>query len=470
MMDNQNHAVLLKERMLQDYQSHLGSLTKNSSEYIRQLKGKAIGLFKEKGFPSPKAEDWRFTDLSSILSHDFQFNFENKSKPFDISTIFRCEVYDLDTFSVALLNGWYVYKHAPLAKMPDGTIIGSLAKAMEVYPELVDKYFGKSANMESNQLLALNTAFSQDGIFIYVPDNVKVDKAIQAISLVDEQYPSFVQPRNLIVLGKNSSLTYVHCEHSLTHSVNLNNCTTEFYLEEDAQLEHYVIQNKGKNSALINNTSFALQARSVVKSNTITLNGGFTRNNISAQMLGPNADCDLKGLYLVDRVQHVDNHVFVDHISPQCSSNQLFKGILDDEARAVFSGKILVRKDAQQTNAFQSNRNILLTDDARINTKPFLEIYADDVKCSHGATVGQLDPEAMFYLRSRGLCERSARQLLMYAFAAEVVNQISIEPLRERINGLVDKRLKGELSICDQCVLHCNSKEPTAFDIDMSKI
>lgn len=469
-MDNQTFAVSLKEKMLDNYNSLLEHLNPNSSPYIGQVRNRAIELFKEKGFPTKKQEDWRFTDLSPLLQQDFVLNFESRSKAFDISSIFQCDVYDLDTFSVAVLNGWYVYKKAPLTEMPDGTIIGSLAKAMEIYPELIEKHYGKAANMEANPMNALNTAFAQDGLFIYVPDNVKVDKPIQSISIVDEKLPSFVQPRNLIILGKNSALTYVHCEHSITHSVNFTNSTSEFFLEEGANLEHYVIQNKGKNSALINNISFNLQGSSQVKSNTITLNGGFTRNNIQAALLAPKADCDLKGLYLVDRVQHVDNHVFVDHASPLCTSNQLFKGILDDEARAVFSGKILVRKDAQQTNAFQNNRNILLTDDARVNTKPFLEIYADDVKCSHGATVGQLDPEAMFYLRSRGLCERTARQLLMYAFAAEVVNEISIEPLRDRINTMVDKRLRGELSICDQCVLHCNSKEPTAFDIDLSKI
>jgi Fe-S cluster assembly protein SufD len=191
---------------------------------------------------------------------------------------------------------------------------------------------------------------------------------------------------------------------------------------------------------------------------------------IQTTLTQPGCHSEHSGLYLADRNQHVDNHVFIDHAAPDCTSNQLFKGILDDEARAVFSGKIMVRKDAQRTRAYQNNKNLLLTDDTRANAQPHLEIYADDVKCSHGATIGQLDPDAMFYLRSRGLCERSARQLLMYAFAMEVIQKINVDALAQRLDQMVEKRLKGELSICDQCVIHCNKNEPATFSIDLSKI
>jgi Fe-S cluster assembly protein SufD len=221
---------------------------------------------------------------------------------------------------------------------------------------------------------------------------------------------------------------------------------------------------------VINNAFFNQKIQSQLVSNAITLNGGFTKNIMNVLLEGTESRAELNGLYLADSNQHVDNQLFVDHAAPNCWSNQQYKGILDDEATAVFSGKIMVRRDAQKTLAYQNNKNILLTDEAKANAQPQLEIYADDVKCSHGATVGQLDPEAMFYLRSRGLCERTARQMLMLAFAGEIVDKISIDPLRERIDHLVEKRLKGELSICDQCVLHCNSKEPTVFNIDVSKL
>jgi Fe-S cluster assembly protein SufD len=208
-----------------------------------------------------------------------------------------------------------------------------------------------------------------------------------------------------------------------------------------------------------------------MSTNSISLNGGLIRNYNHVKLNGRFAEADILGVYLMDKEQHIDNQVYVHHASPDCQSNELFKGILDDEASSVFNGHILVDRDAQRTNAFQNNRNILLTDRASANSKPFLEIYADDVKCSHGATVGQLDTEGLFYIRSRGICEASARLLMMYAFAAEIINKIKIEPLRDRIDDMVKRRLRGELSICERCVLHCNHPDKELnFEIDMSKV
>jgi Fe-S cluster assembly protein SufD len=437
---------------------------------ITRLREQAIESVRKNGFPGPNTENWRFTSLHPLFNAPYHYDFSNQSRPFDISSIFTCDVYDLDTFSITLLNGWYVYQNAPLITLGDGTIIGSLAKAMETYPEIIEKYIGTIADINQPGLSALNTAFWQDGMFIYVPEGVVVEKPIQVINIVNSPDPLMIHPRHLVVLEKESKLTLVHCDHSLTHNVSFTNSLTETFIGEKANLEFYKIQNKGHNSAVVNTLFFNQKHESKLTSNALVLNGGFTKNIINVKLEEKEARAELNGLYLVDSNQHVDNQLFVDHASPECLSEQLYKGILDDEATAVFSGKIMVRKDAQKTLAYQNNRNILLTDDAKANAQPQLEIYADDVKCSHGATVGQLDPEAMFYLRTRGLSERSARMLLMYAFAGEVVQRISIDPLRERIDHLVEKRLKGELSICDQCVLHCNSKEPTVFNIDVSKL
>jgi Fe-S cluster assembly protein SufD len=460
----------LKDRLLSLFYENLPDIKGNATPAANRLRELALAEFERQGFPHPKMENWRFSDIASLLETDFVFDFRNQSRPFDIDSIFTCDVYDLDTFSVTLLNGWFVYKNAPLTRLSNGTIIGSLAKAMEVYPDIIDKYLGRAATPDKSGLTALNTAFIQDGLFVFVPEGVIVEKPIQLINIVDSQVPLLLQPRHMLIAEKGSNVTIVHCDHSLTHNVSLTNTVMEVFVHPEAVVDHYKIQNKGKNSALFTSTFFHLQKESKVSSNIITLNGGFTRNNLEVSLLESNSHADLNGLYLVDSNQHVDNQVFIDHAAPNCFSNQLFKGILDDQARAVFSGRILVRRDAQQTLAYQNNKNLLLTDDAKVNTQPHLEIYADDVKCSHGATVGQLDPEAMFYLRSRGICERSARQLMMLAFADEVVQKISIEPLMQRIGKMVEKRLKGELSICDQCVLHCNEKGPTTFNIDMSKI
>ncbi len=460
----------LKDRLLSLFFENLPEIKGLATTKVNHLRESAMADFERLGFPNPKMESWRFSDIGKLLETDFSFNFSNQSRPFEIEKIFTCEVYDLDTFSVTILNGWFVYKNAPITRLPDGTIIGSLAKAMEEYPEIIEKHLGSIAKTENTPLTALNTAFIQDGLFVFVPEGVKVEKPIQLINIFDSQVPLLLQPRHLVIVEKNAELTLVHCDHSLTHKANLTNTVVEIIAGPGAVVDHYKIQNKGRSSALFTTTYLQLQKASRVASTIITLNGGFTRNNIEAILSEPEAKADINGLYLVDHNQHVDNRVYIDHASPDCQSNQLYKGILDDQARAVFSGHIMVRRDAQRTLAYQNNKNLLLTDQARTNTQPRLEIYADDVKCSHGATVGQLDSEAMFYLKSRGICERTARQLMMIAFADEVAQKISIEPLRKRLGQMIEKRLKGELSICDQCVLHCNSKEPSTFNIDLSKI
>lgn len=469
-MEIKTNTQPLQQRLFALFQEHFDMISANGSAKINQLRKQAMEQFLKTGFPSTRVESWRFTHLASLLEMDYNIDFESKSRQMDVDKIFTCDVYDLDTFSVTMLNGWFVYKHAPLTRLPDGTIIGSLAKAMELYPELVGQHLGEAAQLNEKSLAALNTAFMQDGLFIHVPEGVRVEQPIQLINIVDSPGQVFLHPRHLIILEKNAALTLVHCDHSLTHNVSFTNTVTEIFTAEGASVDHYKIQNKGRNSALFTSTFFKQEKDSSSRCNILTLNGGFTRNLVQTDLLQPGCRSDLNGLYLVDSNQHIDNQVLVNHHAPDCHSMQLYKGILDDQARAVFSGSIKVNRQAQQTRAFQTNKNLLLTDEAKANTQPHLEIYADDVKCSHGATIGQLDPEAMFYLRSRGLCERSARQLMMFAFAHEVVEKISIDLLRERLDHLVEKRLKGELSICDQCVLHCNSKEPTTFNIDLSKL
>ncbi|HSV75544.1 MAG TPA: Fe-S cluster assembly protein SufD [Bacteroidales bacterium] len=460
----------LKESLLSLYHQHLQVIEGLSSLKLNNLRQKALHEFERIGFPTSKLENWRFTDISQILSQNFEFDFRSQSRPFDLKEIFTCEVYDLDTYSLTLLNGWFVYQHTPLFKFDNGVIIGSLAKAIEEFPEIVEKYLGSAASTPNAAFAALNTAFMQDGLFVYVPQGVTVEKPIQLVNIVNSQVPLFLQPRSLVVAEAGSSVTLVHCDHALTHTPSVTNTVLEVFLHPEAQVDHYKVQNKGKSSALFTNTYFHLYEGSKVSSCIMTLNGGFTRNSVEINLLGTQSQANLKGLYLADRSQFVDNQVQINHAAPGCYSNQLFKGILDDQAKAVFSGRINVQRDAQKTQAYQNNKNLLLSEEAKINSQPHLEIYADDVKCSHGATIGQLEPNAMFYLRSRGISEKTARQLMMLAFADEVVKGISIEPLKQKIGGMVEKRLKGELSICDQCVLHCKDNSPATFNIDMNKL
>lgn len=430
----------------------------------------ALDDFERLGFPHKKLEKWRSTDLKGMLSFDYSMASEEFRMQDILGEVFECDVHELDTYIVNLYKGRFVYKESPIYTMPDGVIVGSLSAAFEKYPELVEKYFGRYAKTDDSAFNALNTALFLDGLFIYVPKNVIVEKPVQLINAVGTNENVFVQNRNLIILEENCQLTLIQCDDSYNYKRSLTNSVTEVVLGANASLDHYRLQNINNNSSLISSLAVEQARDSRLSSNTIILNGGLIRNETTTKLDGEGAHADILGVYLGDKNQLIDNYVFVDHAKPNCTSNELFKGILDDYARAVFNGHILVRKDAQKTLANQNNANIILTDKAMINTKPFLEIYADDVKCSHGATVGQLDESALFYIRQRGISEDNARMLLMYAFAAEVTQEIKIESLRDRIEDMVKKRLRGELSICDQCVLQCSSPEKYKFEIDMSKI
>ncbi|MBN3034879.1 MAG: Fe-S cluster assembly protein SufD [Bacteroidales bacterium] len=462
---------VLGRKLISLFDSHRNHISRYDPPFLQGIRNQAMESFRKAGFPTTAMETWRNTNLERVLEKDYNIIFDPPEAPVDLENVFRCEVPDFNTHIISLYNGWYISRDTPLLTLPNGTIIGSLAQALREIPELAEKHFNKYAGAMGNGLISLNTAFAQDGVFIYVPDGVEAYKTIQMVNILNRDDDVMVQNRNLVILGRNSRLRLVHCDDSHNQQPSFTNTVTEVFLDEGATIDHYKLQNLNNSSTLVNSSFFYLEKESRLSTHLITLNGGLIRNESFVRLSGPEAHADVFGIYLMDKNQHVDNQVFMDHSAPVTTSNQLFKGILDDQASGVFNGHILVRKDAQRISAYQSNRNILLTDKAVVHAKPFLEIYADDVKCSHGATVGRLDENALFYIRSRGIGEYNARLLLMYAFAAEVIRRISITPLRNRIDDLVKKRLRGELAICDQCVLHCSQEEKRySFDIDMSKI
>jgi Fe-S cluster assembly protein SufD len=470
-MKTNEKQIELQEKLLNLFEECQSDIFSKDHACISEKRIRSINIFKNKGFPTIREEAWKGTNLTNALTKDYQHLSAYDTGNIDLDKLFKCDIHNFDTEILSLLNGWVVNGSSELQVSSNGVIIGSLAEAMKKFPEFFDTYYGQSPKIEEHSLSALNTAITQDGIFIYLPENTELDNALQIVNIISHKEGLFVQNRNLIVLGKNSKLTLVHCDDTINQLPNFNNSVTEVFLDENAKIDYYKLQNFNNESTLINSTYFTQKENSNVSTNAITLNGGLIRNNVYVSLMGERANADVLGVYLMDRKQHVDSQVFIDHAVPNCTSNELFKGILDEEATGVFNGHILVRKNAQHTNAFQNNKNILLTDSASIDTKPFLEIYADDVKCSHGATVGQLDADAMFYLRSRGITENNARMLLMYAFVAEVTNHISIEPLRNRIDDMVKKRLRGELSICENCVLHCsNPEKKIEFDIDTENL
>ena len=461
---------ITKELMTGLYGECRKAISVNDYPALTALRDEAIRRFEESGFPTTKLEAWKNTDLKESFSKEYKVVV--KPEPVvDVQKVFLCNIPHLDTAIMGQLNGWYVSKDVPLMKLGNGIIMGSLAEALKQYPELVGAHLGKYAGSNGDAFTSLNTAFIQDGVFIYVPDNVKSPKPVQIINVIHSNESLFLQSRNLIVLGKNSRLSLVHCDDSYNQQASFSNVVTEIRMGEAAFMDHYKLQNLNNSSSLISSVYFELETAAKLESHYISLNGGLLRNNIRVRFNGPHGLANIYGIYLMDRKQHIDNQVFIDHASPDCTSSELFKGILDEHSSGVFNGHVLVQRDAQRTNAYQSNRNILLTETAKVNSKPFLEIYNDDVKCSHGSTTGQLDQDAMYYLRQRGIGEDSARMLLMYAYADEVINRIDIEPLRYRIEDMVKKRLQGELQICEACVLHCNTPEhPMEFVIDMTKI
>jgi len=469
-MESITKDTISREGMLDLFGKHAERICRNDTKSITANRKKALDSFGKLGFPTTRLEEWKNTDLSESLAKTYDFSFDPLTGASG-KKIFQCNIPHLDTAVIGQLNGWYMSKDVPLIELGNGIIMGSLAEAMVRYPDIVDKHLGRYADSDHNGLTALNTAFAQDGIFIYVPDNVTSPKPVQMINVIQHSTNIFLQSRNLVIVGKNSRLSLVHCDDSYNHEGSFSNIVTEVFLDENSFVDHYKLQNLNNDSTLVSTTVIHLEKSAHLDSHFISMNGGLIRNNTRIDFQGTDGIANVYGLYLMDRKQHIDNQVFVDHAKPGCTSNEMFKGILDENAHGVFNGHVLVRKDAQKTNAYQSNRNILLTDTARVNSKPFLEIYADDVKCSHGSTTGQLDSEALFYLRQRGISEESARMLLLYAFAAEVVSKVTIPQLRNRIEDMIKKRLQGELQICEQCVLHCSTPEhPLDFKIDLSKI
>ena len=437
------------------YKDNLNQLQLGTSDFVNRIREEALNNFETLGIPDKKVENYKYTSLEPFFKKAFSYHFNPQNIEFSLEDIFKCDVPELDTNVIILLNGFYHEKFNSKKEIPEGVIISSFQKASVEYPQIIEKHFAKYAGYNSDGLVALNTAFVKDGIFIYIPKNVIIEKPVQIINILLSQEEILVQHRNLFVLEENSRANFVICDHTLSPHTYLTNSVTEIYTGSNSIFDITRMQNEHNGSTQVTNTFIHQMGNSKVTSNTITLHGGLVRNNLHVNLNGQGAENESYGLYLLDHGQHVDNYVNINHLAPNCTSNQLYKGVLDDFSTGAFNGRIYVKKDAQKTLAYQTNRNLLLTDDAKIHSKPQLEIYADDVKCSHGATVGQLDEEAVFYMRSRGVNIKEAKMLMMNAFTNEITSVIKIEALRERIEGLVDRRLRGEFARCHNCALHC---------------
>ncbi len=438
------------------YFTNRDRLISGSNSVFNAFRPEAMEYFRLLGVPDKGNENYKYSDLKKIFNLPFNRYLEPQKIVFSPEDIFRCDIPELDTELLTLVNGWFYEKQAGIRRLDNGILIGSMAQAAREYPDLMQNHYAKYADHKKDGLVALNTAFAQDGTFIYVPKSCSTDKPIQIVNILLSPEDLFVQHRNLVVLEEGASARIVVCDHSLSPHNYLTNAVTEIYVGKNAVLDFSKVQNEHDDSRQLSSSFIFQEQDSRVTFNTISLHGGLIRNNIYATLNGEGAENTTQGLFFADKTQHIDNFTFIDHAVPNCTSRQNFKGILDDQATGAFTGRILVRKDAQKTLAYQTNNNICMTDESRMYSKPQLEIYADDVKCSHGATIGQLDESALFYMQSRGISCREARLLLMSAFGSEIIRSIKVAPLRERLDDLVDKRLRGELSRCNSCPLHCD--------------
>jgi Fe-S cluster assembly protein SufD len=427
----------LKEKLLSSFLAFENQVDVDA--YVHDIRSEAIKDFEDKGFPNKKDEAWKYTSLNKLLKEDYSV-FPKGEKALEYGDVKKYFIHEIDSYKIVFIDGKYSSHLSETTHDGIDVCLMSAALSKPKYQLVIENYFNKIANSDS--LSSLNTAFSREGAFIHIGKNKLVEKPIQILHFsTGNEAALMLQPRNLVVVGENSHVQIIERHQSLTDNPVLTNVVTEIYAHKRAIVDYYKVQNDKQTASLIDNTYINQKEQSHVSVHTFAFGGKLTRNNLNFYQNGEHIDSTLKGITIIGDKQHVDHSTLVHHIEPNCESHQDYKGIFGDNATGVFNGKVVVEKEAQKTNAFQANNNILVNDKATINTKPQLEIFADDVKCSHGCTIGQLDESAMFYLRSRGIPEKEAKALLMYAFANNVLESVKIPELKRRINKLIANKL-----------------------------
>jgi len=434
---------LTKEMLLGLYSSNWIGLANNKTH------SEATRLFHDLEFPTANDENWRHTPIKQVLSHQY---IPAEYVELTAQTVNQFTIPGMLANLLVFVNGHYAPSFSQIIEKPEKLIVQNLATAKFEHPAYFDNYFNASAVSGNSVFTALNTAVANDGVFIYINDNQKIENPILVLHLNSGgELPTITQNRNLFIAGKNSEACIIEAYRSVNESVNFINSLTEISLSDNAALDYYIFQGAGDNSFHLNNTYITQNSSSRFNSCMATFCGALVRNDIQLLLNGANSEASLNGVYLPDKQQHFDNYIYINHAQPNCTSSQLYRGVVDNQASASFFGKVYVAKDAQKTNAYQSNKNVLLNSNARVNSKPQLEIYADDVKCTHGSTVGKLDSEALFYLQARGLPENKAKIMLLSAFFTDVLEKIHHKKLRNFISFLIEKRLHGD-KVEHQCL------------------
>lgn len=434
----------LKQQLTMNFELFESSLNGSANLPMNQIRRTAMQKFVADGFPTKKDEEWKYTNLQPVLQKQFELAKVEKSGKISREDVGKFQIPDLEATTLVFLNGFFAPELSTVLSQKNGVIISGFAEAQKQNSALVQEYFDKISDKNSS-LAVLNTALALDGAFIFVPEGENVEFPVVILNISDARAENiFAQTRNLVLSQKNSSVKIVEISATLGENTGFLNSMTEIFAGENSSPEYFAVQNDSKNSVHIATTDILQEQNSRFSATTITLGGGFVRNNLHTTLNGEHCESHFYGLSALGENQHADNHTLVNHAKPHCESNELYKAILDGNSTGVFNGKILVAKDAQKTNAYQSNKTILLSRAATMNTKPQLEIFADDVKCSHGATIGQLDEEAVFYLRSRGLDSNQATALLTSAFANEILEKISIESLKIFLKHAVEMKTRSE--------------------------
>ena len=425
----------------------------HSVDVMNAVRDQAFEDFKRQGFPSRKVERYKYTDMQQLFAPNYGLNLNRLHIPVDPYEAFRCDVPNLSTSLYFMVNDQFYEEALPKAQLPEGVVIGSLAQVAAQRPELIGKYYAKIASTDKDAVTALNTMLAEDGLVVYVPKNVKVDRTVQVINILRSDVDLMVNRRVLIILEEGAEVKLLFCDHAVDDRPFLTTQVIEAFMGENASLSLYCLEETHYKNTRVSNVYVDQQANSRVNHNVITLHNGVTRNMLDLVFKGEGAECELNGCVIADKNQHVDNNTLIDHQVGHCDSHELYKYVLDDQSVGAFAGRVLVRHGSQKTTSEERNQNLCMTREARMFTQPMLEIYADDVKCSHGSTVGQLNDAALFYMQQRGISVKEAKLLLEFAFVGEVIDKISLPPLRERLHYLVEKRFRGELSRCEGCQL-----------------
>lgn len=435
------------------YREQHDVINKHSTPILNALRPEALRSVEMCGIPSTQHEDFQHTNLEAIYAPDYGLNITRIELPSQPQEAFRCDVPNLTT-QLYFLVGDNFYRNTRNKELPDGVLAGSLRDMAETHPELVARYYGKIADMSKDGTVALNTLLTQDGFFLYIPRHVALDRPIQLVNIISGGVSMMHNRRILIVAEEGAQAKLLVCDHSEDDGIRqLITQVTEIWAGEGAVVDYYNLEENATCVQRVTSTFVHQEANSNVLVNGITLRNGITRDNYYITFDGEGAENQLCGMAIADGDKKIDVYTHIDHRKAHCNSNELFKFVLDENATGSFAGRILVREGAQKTEAYQSNKNLCASSSAQMYTKPQLEIYADDVKCSHGATVGQLDQQALFYMRTRGISEQEARLLLQFAFMSDVIENIRLDALKDRLRQLVEKRFRGELSQCQQCAM-----------------